>query len=106
MSLSNTMTLELVRLMWDEGKAHVDAQKSKGPMTNQRYFELLEEVVKGIRAHLDRHGIHGIVECLVKFGEGSVVVLVDFSNMTLTPDLQDPSVPVFHIPCVRKAANA
>jgi hypothetical protein len=102
---TNVLTLETVRLMWQEGLDRVNAERRVTKMSREDYFRKLEGVITGIKAYLKKHGISGHRECLVKFGEGGKVVIIDFDAISMRPSDDDPEVPFFSIPATQKAES-
>lgn len=101
---TNVLTLETVRLMWQEGLDKVNAERKATGMPREAYFQKLEAVVLGIKGYLKQHGISGLKECLVKHGEGWVVAIIDFDGIAVHPDDNDPEVPFFSIPATMKGS--
>ena len=100
---TNVLTLETVRLMWQEGLDRVNLERKTTPMTREAYFQKLGGVITGIKEYLHRHGIAGLKEVLVKHGEGGVIVIVDFDSVAVRPDDKDPETPLFFISATKKA---
>ncbi len=102
---TNVLTLETVRLMWQEGLERVNAVRRANGMPREMYFQRLESVIADIKAYLRRHGISGLKEVLVKHGEGGVIVIVDFDSVAVRPDDKDPETPLFFISATKKASE-
>ncbi len=102
---TNTLTLETVRLMWQEGLDKVNAERRHAPMPREDYFRKLEGVITGIKGYLKQHGINGLREVLVKHGEGGTIVIVNFDAISVRPDDNDPELPFFSIPATQKAST-
>ena len=100
---TQTLTLETVRLMWQEGLDKVNAERKKTPMTREAYFQKLDGVIAGIKSYLKAHGISGHREALVKHGERGTIVIIDYDAISVRPDDNDPDLPFFCIPATKKA---
>lgn len=99
---TDILTLETIRLMWQEGLDRVNAERKATPMNREDYFKKLEGVIAGIKAYLKKHGISGLREVIVKYGEGGTVVIVDYDSVSVRPDENDPEVPFFFISATKK----
>lgn len=102
---TNVLTLETVRLMWQEGLDRVNAERRATTMSREDYFRKLEQVIMGVKGYLKQHGISGLREVLVKHGEGGKIVIVDFDAIAVRPSDEDPEVPFFSIPATLKASD-
>lgn len=100
----NVLTLETVRLMWQEGLDKVNTERKATGMPREVYFKKLEAVILGIKGYLKQHGISGLKEVVVKHGEGGVIAIVDFDGIGVRPDDNDPEQPFFFIPATKKDA--
>jgi hypothetical protein len=102
---TNTLTLETVRLMWQEGLDRVNAVRRTNGMPREMYYQRLEGVIADIKMYLKQHGISGLREVLVKHGEGGTIVIVNFDAISVRPDANDPEIPFFSIPATQKAST-
>lgn len=103
---NHALALETIRLMWEEGHQRVNAERKKKPCTKDEYSLRLQGVLEGIRRFLRANAITGLQEVLVKHGETSVIVIVNYDDLRLQEDPQDPEKFIFHIPATRKESNA
>ena len=95
-------TLETVRAMWTSGKTQIDAERTANGFGTPEYFAKLEALVESIKEHLKKHELLKVQEHIVKHGESTIGVLVDFPSMAVIRDPQDPERPFFHIPAIPK----